>query len=121
MLQNHEVDAWLSSAGADLTDDQRAEFARIVRAWDALHADRDGEAADYADQDDAAYMAALERVLGVLDLDRRGRAFRDAKRDAYAGAAIAVIGGMREVDAAAASTLGRMTVRKALGKVRGTW
>jgi len=114
MHQVPEITDWLRDA--DLTTSQRAEFAQLVRAYDALHPERQGSAADWADEDTAAWVAALEQVQGHLDVARRGRAYRDAREAAYAGAVVAVLGGMSEVQAAEQAGIARMTLRKALGK-----
>lgn len=115
MIQDHEIDAWLGNE-AGLTPEQRDEFARLVRAYDAIQTGREGERADYADEDAAAWMAALDQATGTLDVEARGRAYRTARDDAYAGAVIAVLGGMPEAEAARQATLPRGTLRKALGK-----
>jgi len=117
MIQDHEIDAWLGTE-AGLSPEQRDEFARLVRAYDAMQAGRDGERADYADEDNAAWMAALDQATGTLDIEARGRAYRAAQDEAYAGAVIAVLAGVPEAEAARQATLPRGTLRKALGKDR---
>lgn len=116
MIEDYAIDAWLGPAREDLTDDQRDEFARIVRAYENAIEARPGERADYQDEDDAVWRAALEHVEGALDVPARGRAYRAAKDDAYAGAIVAHLAGAREVDAAADATISRATLRKALWK-----
>lgn len=116
MIEDYGIDAWLGPAREGLSDDQREEFARIVRAYEEAIKARPGERADYQDEDDAVWIAALEQAQGVLDVPARGRAYRTAKTEAYAGAIAAHLAGAREVDAAADATISRATLRKALWK-----
>jgi hypothetical protein len=117
MIQDHEIDAWLGDARGDLTDEQWETFASLVRDYERQIAQgREGEAADFWEEDSAAWVAALEQVEGRLDVAARGRAYRDAKDAAYAGAIIATLAGMSEVQAADDATITRATLRKALGK-----
>lgn len=115
-IQDHEIDGWLGTARDELTAEQRTEFARIVRAYHATTTGRPGEREDYAEQDEAAMRAALEQVEGTLDVAQLGREYRGAQTRAYAGAMIATLAGMSEVEAAQAATISRATLRKALGK-----
>lgn len=114
MIQDHEINAWLGDV--ELTDEQRDEFATLVRAYAETQAGRDGEPDDYRDEDTAAWVAALEAVEGKLQVSARGRAYREAKTAAYAGAIIAVLDGTSEVQAAAQATITRRTLRQLLGK-----
>jgi hypothetical protein len=116
MIQDHEIDAWLGNS--DLSPDQRARFSDIVRAYDGqIASKRDGERADWAEDDTAAAIAALELVQGDLDLQARGRAYREAQTAAYMGAVIAhVSGDMHEHIAAEQVGISRGTLRRALGK-----
>jgi hypothetical protein len=116
MIQDHEIAAWLGPAAAELDEDQRDEFARLVRAYAETTTGRQGEPADYADEDTAAWIAALEQVEGTLDVAARGRAYRGAKDQAYAGAIIAALAGVSEVQAARDATITRRTLRQLLGK-----
>lgn len=115
MIQDHEIDAWLGDE-TGLTAEQREEFGRLVRAYDAAQVGREGERAD-TDEDTAAWYAALDQATGTLDVAARGQAYRDARDAAYAGAVIAVLAGMPEAEAARRATLPRGTLRKALGKL----
>ena len=115
MIQDHEIDAWLGS-DAGLSTEQRAEFSRLVRAYDATQAGREGERADYADEDAAAWYAALDQATGTIDVAARGQAYRDARDAAYAGAVIATLAGVSEVQAAREATIARRTLRQLLGK-----
>ena len=114
MIQDNEIDAWLGDAA--LTPDQRAEFGRLVREYAHTVGHWTGDAADYADEDQAAWVAALESVTGQLDVAARGREYRTARDRAYAGAVIAVLAGMSEVQAAREATITRRTLRRAMGK-----
>lgn len=116
--QDHESTGWLSVAVAEELDEaQRAEFLRLVAAYDATQAGRRfGDAADYASQDRAAWAAAFEYVTGGLDVIARGRAYREAQDAAYAGAVIAALAGVSEVQAAKDATITRVTLRRLLGK-----
>lgn len=117
IVQDDEIDAWLGGPGVnDLTPAQQEEFARLVRAYHATTLDRVGEAADYAEEDEAAWIAALEHVTTGLDVAEAGRAYRSAQTRAYAAAVVAVLAGTSEVEAARAATISRATLRKALGK-----
>lgn len=116
MIEDHVISAWLGPALTDLTADQVAEFTRLVRAYEQTTTARTGEPADYAEEDSAAWVAALEHVEGALDVAARGRAYRTAQDNAYAGAVIAALAGVSEVQAAADATITRATLRKALGK-----
>lgn len=114
-----EIDGWLGTAAERMTEDERAEFGRLVRAYRASQEGRTGDDADYADQDAAAWHAAFLHAVGELDLAARGRAYRHARDAAYAGAVIAVLAGMSEVQAAQEATISRGTLRRALGKEQG--
>lgn len=116
MVEDYQIDAWLGGVATELDAEQRAEFGRIVRAYEAIQASRREETAVRSEQDDAAWTAAFEHVIGTLDVGSRGRAYRNAQHAAYAGAVIAVLTGMSELEAARRSTIPRMTLRKALGK-----
>lgn len=114
MMQDHEITAWLGPV--ELTDEQRDRFDRLVREYDETQTGRDGEDADYWEEDNAAMVAALEQVTGTLDVAARGRAYRRAKDEAYAGAMIAALDGASEVQVAADATITRRTLRQLLGK-----
>jgi hypothetical protein len=120
-IQDHGLDAWLGSAREDMTEEQRAEFGRLVRAYTQTQAGREGEPADWADrptdQDRAAWVAAYEQATGVLDVAARGRAYREAKTAAYAGAMIASLAGqISERQAAREATITQRTLRQLLRK-----
>jgi hypothetical protein len=115
-IQDHEIDAWLGPALEELSEEQREEFGRLVRAHQETQNGREGEDADYAEEDTAAWNAALEHVTGVFDLAARGIAYRDAQDAAYAGAVIATLAGMSEVQAARDATITRRTLRQLLRK-----
>lgn len=112
------LDGWLGDAAEEMTQDQRAEFGRLVRAYTQTQEGRGGEPADWAEQDNQAWIAAYEHAVGELNVSARGRAYRSAREAAYAGAVIAVLAGMSEVQAAQEATISRGTLRRALGKVR---
>lgn len=107
---------WLGVAAEEMTDEQRAEFGRLVRAYTATQDGREGEDADYAEEDNAAWVAAYEQAVGELDVAGRGRAYREAQRAAYAGAVIAALAGTSEVQAARDATIQRRTLRRLLRK-----
>lgn len=115
-IEDYEIDGWLGTARPGLTDAQRAEFSRLVRAYYATQTGRPGEREDYTAQDEAARSAALEQVEGVLDVAQAGAEYRAAQTRAYAAAVIATLAGMSEVEAAQAARISRPTLRKALGK-----
>jgi hypothetical protein len=116
MLSDHQIDARLGAAAYRLSAEQREEFRRLVRAYEAIQVARRRDPADRTEDDAAAWTAAFEHVTGTLDVEARGRAYRDSQRAAYAGAVIAAVAGMSELEASRRSTIPRMTLRKALGK-----
>lgn len=116
MIQDREIDAWIGGAADELSAEQREEFGRLVRAYDAIQSDRTQGDAGRSERDHAAWTAAYEHVTGTLDIDARGRAYRDSQHAAYASAVIGVLAGMSELEAARRSTIPRMTLRDALGK-----
>jgi DNA-binding phage protein len=116
MIQDHEIDSWLGDVVNELDADQLDEFQRLVRAYHETQDGRPGEPADYFDEDEAAWRAALEQVEGTLDVEQAGREYHGAKRRAYAAAIIATLAGMSEVEAARAAGISRPTLRKALRK-----
>lgn len=107
---------WLGVAAEEMTDEQRAEFGRLVRAYTATQAGREGEDADYAEEDNAAWVAAYEQAVGELDVAAHGRAYREAQRAAHASAVIAALAGTSEVRAARDATISRNTLRQLLRK-----
>lgn len=115
-VQDHELDAWLDVAAEDMTPAQRAEFGRLVRAYHATQVGRDGQDADWFEQDNAVRNAALNQALGELDVAALGRAYRQARTDAHAGAVIAALAGTSEVQAARDATIQRRTLRRLLRK-----
>lgn len=123
MIQDSDITAWLGDAQTEMTDDQIARFAQLVRDHHAQvitarpgYGTSDYYDDDYADDDTAAWIAALEIVTGTFDLAARGRAKIAAKTDATAGAVMAVLAGQGEVTSSEAAAMSRMTLRKALGK-----
>lgn len=114
MIQDHEIDAWLGDT--ELEVDQWAHFARLVRAYDDLTADRDGDRADYAEEDSAAWVAAFEIATDGFDLAARGAALREARDAARQGAIVSILDGGSEQGAALATGISRPWIRKALGK-----
>lgn len=115
-IQEHGLDVWLS-ARRPITDEQRAEFGRLVRAYHATQEGREGEPADFAEQDHAAQVAAYEQATGELDVAGRGAAYRQAKTRAYAGAMIASLAGqISEREAARQATITQRTLRQLLRK-----
>lgn len=114
-VQDHELDAWLDGA-LELTEEQRAEFGRLVRAYEATQVGRAGEDADYAEEDNAAWTAALMHACGWNDVAARGRAYREAQRGLYASAMIASLAGGSEVQVARDATISRNTLRQLLRK-----
>lgn len=113
---DHELDAWLDGALDHLTEEQRAEFGCLVRAYTATQAGRGGEDADYAEEDNAAWTAALMQACGQNDVAARGRAYREAQRTLYASAMIASLAGGSEVQVARDATISRNTLRQLLRK-----
>lgn len=115
-MQRHELEAWLGPALDELTDEQ----------IDRLATDADDISTRHPHDDDArtaALSAAVQYLLGEVDIDQAGSALLAARRveaDAYAAAqqlaAMAVTDGMPEAEAARRAGIDRMTVRKVLGK-----
>jgi hypothetical protein len=112
-----------------LTPQQAGEVARIVGAYEAVvAAARSPRGAPHAQEHAAVRVAALEHVVGSLDLAGRGRALREARAEAErmltphrmamrAGAVVAVLSGaMTEVSAAQSLGVARSTVRDAMRK-----
>lgn len=123
MIQQADITAWLGDAADDLTDEQITEFTSLVRAYhDTVVTQRpnygtdDYHSADYADDDTAAWIAALEHVTGTLDLAARGRAFIQARTDARQAAIIAALAGEKEAVAARQAAVSRPWLREQLGK-----
>lgn len=117
MIQDHELDSWLFLARSEMSDEQRAEFGRLVRAYAQTQEGRGGEAADWFEQDNAAWVAAFEQAIGELDVAARGEAYRAAKAAAYAGAMIAALAGqISERQAAREATITQRTLRQLLRK-----
>lgn len=121
MIQDHEIDAWLGPV--ELTEEQRDEFTRLVRAHDAdvvakrrQRVGEDYDAQDYREEDTAAWVAALEIAEGTFDLAARGSAYVAARDAAYQGAVMATLAGISEVEAARSAAISRPTLRKALEK-----
>lgn len=115
-MQPYELDAWLGDA--DLTDDQRDAFARMVELVFERYPD-----ADLSDSREQAMSGALQVLLGDDSLEGLAGAWaraRAAEREAMellTGAIIATAhAGVPESQIAARGGLNRMTVRKALGK-----
>lgn len=126
MIQDTDITAWLGDAAAEMGDEGVEEFSRLVRAHEAqvvttrpAYGTSDYHRDDYADIDEAAWIAAYEIARGTLNLLERGRAFRHAKRDATQGAVMAALAGQGEEASAQAAGMSRMTLRKALGKKPG--
>lgn len=116
-VQEHELTAWLGPVAEHMTEDQRAEFGRLVRAYTQTQAGREGEPADFAEEDNAAWTAAYQQAIGNLDVAARGRAYREAKQAAYAAAVIAALAGeISERQAAREATITQRTLRQLLRK-----
>lgn len=116
-IQQHELEAWLGPAVADLDDEQ---IQQIQSQADRIH-ERYGP--DETQERDAALSAAVQYVLGDTDLEQAGVALllaRQAASQAYAAAVqvgvMAVEAGTPEADVARKLGVDRMTVRKWLGK-----
>lgn len=115
-VQGYELDGWLGDVAEEMTDEQRTEFGRLVAAYDATQEGRDGERADWFEQDSAVIVAAFEQAVGELDLPARGRAYREAQHAAHAGAIVAALAGTSEVRASRDATIQRRTLRRLLRK-----
>lgn len=116
--QQDELEAWLGPAVADLDDEQiqqiQSEADRIDERYDEP---------DEMEERDAALSAAVQYILGEIDLEQAGMALlraRVAESKAYAAAVqvgvMAVEAGMPEAEVARKLGVDRMTVRKWLGK-----
>jgi len=110
------LDAWLGDALQDMNEAQRAEFGRLVRAYTATQTGREGEDAKYHEEDNAAWVAAYQQAMGLLDVAARGRAYRHAQTAANIGAMISALAGTSEVQASRDATITRTKLRQLLGK-----
>ena len=120
-MQPYELDAWLGDT--ELTDEQRATFARTVEAIADRYPGR--EHGQHPDEESIteAMAGALQVLLGDDTLEGLAGAWaraRAAEREAMGrltGAIIATVqAGVPEVQVAERARVTRMTVRKALGK-----
>ena len=120
-MQPYELDAWLGDT--ELTDEQRATFARMVEAIADRYPGR--EHGQHPDEESIteAMAGALQVLLGDDTLEGLAGAWaraRAAEREAMGrltGAIIATVqAGVPEVQVAERARVTRMTVRKALGK-----
>ena len=123
-MQPYELDAWLGDT--ELTDEQRATFARTVEAIADRYPGR--EHGQHPDEESIteAMTGALQVLLCDDTLEGLSAAWqrtRAAERDAMerlTGAIIAEAqGGAPEVQIAERAGVARMTVRRALGKYNG--
>ena len=120
-MQPYELDAWLGDT--ELTDEQRATFARTVEAIADRYPGRDhGQHPDEGSITEAM-AGALQVLLGDDTLEGLAGAWaraRAAEREAMGrltGAIIATVqAGVPEVQVAERARVTRMTVRKALCK-----
>ena len=110
--------AWLGPAADEMTDEQRDRFegeAAVIEArWP-------GE--DLSDERDTALSAVVQYLVGETTANAAGQELARTRSDAASAliaaqtvARLAVLDGMPEAAAARATSLDRMTVRKALGK-----
>ena len=120
-MQPYELDAWLGDT--ELTDEQRATFARTVEAIADRYPGRDHGQRPDEESITEAMTGALQVLLCDDTLEGLSAAWqrtRAAERDAMerlTGAIIAEAqGGAPEVQIAERASVARMTVRKALGK-----
>ena len=120
-MQPYELDAWLGDT--ELTDEQRATFARTVEAIADRYPGRDHGQHPDEESITEAMTGALQVLLCDDTLEGLSAAWqrtRAAERDAMerlTGAIIAEAqGGAPEVQIAERAGVARMTVRKALGK-----
>ena len=120
-MQPYELDAWLGDT--ELTDEQRATFARMVEAIADRYPGR--EHGQHPDEESIteAMAGALQVLLGDDTLEGLAGAWaraRAAEREAMGrltGAIIATVqAGVPEVQVAERARVTRMTVRKALCK-----
>ena len=120
-IQPYELDAWLGDT--ELTDEQRATFARMVEAIADRYPGR--EHGQHPDEESIteAMAGALQVLLGDDTLEGLAGAWaraRAAEREAMGrltGAIIATVqAGVPEVQVAERARVSRMTVRKALCK-----
>lgn len=120
-MQPYELDAWLGDT--ELTDEQRATFARTVEAIADRYPGR--EHGQHPDEESItkAMAGALQVLLGDDTLEGLAGAWaraRAAEREAMGrltGAIIATVqAGVPEVQVAERARVSRMTVRKALCK-----
>ena len=120
-MQPYELDAWLGDT--ELTDEQRATFARMVEAIADRYPGRDHGQHPDEESITEAMAGALQVLLGDDTLEGLAGAWaraRAAEREAMGrltGAIIATVqAGVPEVQVAERARVTRMTVRKALCK-----
>ena len=120
-MQPYELDAWLGDT--ELTDEQRATFARTVEAIADRYPGRDHGQHPDEESITEAMAGALQVLLGDDTLEGLAGAWaraRAAEREAMGrltGAIIATVqAGVPEVQVAERARVTRMTVRKALCK-----
>lgn len=111
-MQPHEMEAWLGPALEEMAPEQVEQFVAADRAWCALPGH------DPDDSDDVL-SAALQHILGELDLADVCQQYRRAQARAHAWTLGAVLAGMPEAQAVRLSTLARNTIRKMQGKQVG--
>ena len=114
---------WLGDAAGGLTPEQLDHFTTLVNRYDTEIVARrhdygtdDYEPADYQEETDAAWVAALEIAEGGIDLALLGSRYDDARTRAQQAAIMAVLDGTSENEAATLTRYSRPTLRKALGK-----
>ena len=120
-MQPYELDAWLGDT--ELTDEQRATFARTVEAIADRYPGRDHGQHPDEESITEAMTSALQVLLGDDTLEglsaawQRARAAEREAMERLTGAIIATVqAGVPEVQVAERASVARMTVRKALGK-----
>ena len=120
-MQPYELDAWLGDT--ELTDEQRATFARTVEAIADRYPGRDHGQHPDEESITEAMTGALQVLLGDDTLEglsaawQRARAAEREAMERLTGAIIAEAGrGVPEVQIAERASVARMTVLKALGK-----
>ena len=120
-MQPYELDAWLGDT--DLTDEQRATFARTVEAIADRYPGRDHGQHPDEESITEAMTGALQVLLcddtleGLSAAWQRARAAEREAMGRLTGAIIATVqAGVPEVQIAERASVARMTVRRALGK-----
>lgn len=117
-MQQHEIDAWLGTARADLTDHQYQTLVAETAVIEARYPDPDDQ-----DERDAALSATVQHMLGETTTLAAGAVLLAARADAARAlsaarqvARLAALDGTPKARAAREAGIDRMTLLKDLGE-----